>query len=141
MRSTKIIVLKLKEIIYTAIFALLGILLILLLIFMFTNKKQDATPTMNYVPGVYRSCILLKNQSLDVEVVVDKDHISAVSLMNLNTATETIYPLLKPAMSNIESQLTTDIAFEDISIDSNYKYTSDVLLKAIDVALKKAKLK
>lgn len=141
MRSTKIIVLKLKEIIYTAIFAFLGILLILLLIFMFTKKKEDSTPTMDYVPGVYTSCIMLDDQPLDVELVVDKKHVSSVTIKNLNTSTETLYPLLKPAMSNIEAQLVNDIPLEDLSIDSDYKHTSKLLLQAIDSALNKAKQK
>ena len=38
MAKTKIVVIQLKEIIYTVIFAALGILLILLLIFMFSGK-------------------------------------------------------------------------------------------------------
>lgn len=40
--KTKIIVLHMKEIIYTIIFAALGILLILLLILMFHQKEQSA---------------------------------------------------------------------------------------------------
>ena len=40
--KTKIIVLHMKEIIYTIIFAALGILLILLLILMFHPKEQSA---------------------------------------------------------------------------------------------------
>ena len=40
--KTKIIVLHMKEIIYTIIFAALGILLILLLILMFHTKEQSA---------------------------------------------------------------------------------------------------
>ena len=39
--KTKIVVLHLKELIYTAIFAVLGILLILLLIFMFLPDKKE----------------------------------------------------------------------------------------------------
>ena len=42
--KTKIIVLHMKEIIYTIIFAALGILLILLLILMFHPKEQSAEP-------------------------------------------------------------------------------------------------
>ena len=36
---------QLKEIIYTVIFAALGILLILLLIYMFTDKDDEVAPT------------------------------------------------------------------------------------------------
>ena len=57
--KTKIVVLHLKELIYTAIFAVLGILLILLLIFMFLpdKKEKSAAETMQYTAGVYTSSI------------------------------------------------------------------------------------
>ena len=52
---TKIIVLHMKEIIYTAVFAVLGIVLILLLLFMFlperekhTDKEAKYTPWLLY---------------------------------------------------------------------------------------------
>ena len=40
---TKIIVLHMKEIIYTAVFAVLGIVLILLLLFMFLPEREKHT--------------------------------------------------------------------------------------------------
>lgn len=52
--KTKIVVLHMKELIYTAIFAVLGILLILLLIFMFLpddNTDGKTEETMQYVAG------------------------------------------------------------------------------------------
>ncbi len=42
--KTKIIVVHMKELIYTGIFILLGIVLILLLISMFTPAKNQSTP-------------------------------------------------------------------------------------------------
>lgn len=68
-----------KEIIYTAIFVGLGILLITLFLVMFRPKK-DTVPTsgdpVHYVPGVYSSVITLNSQDINVEVTVDskKNH-------------------------------------------------------------------
>ena len=54
---TKIVVLRMKEIIYTAIFIGLGILLITLLFIMFGPGKDTSetasAPAAVYVPGVY----------------------------------------------------------------------------------------
>ena len=49
--KTKIVVLHMKELIYTLIFAGLGILLIFLLLFMFLPGKEDgeSVETMRYV--------------------------------------------------------------------------------------------
>ena len=51
--KTKIIVLHMKEIIYTAVFAALGILLIILLIVMFRpgGKDKSADAKKQYTPG------------------------------------------------------------------------------------------
>lgn len=141
MGSTKIVVLQLKKIIYTAFFIALGIILIILLIFMFTNnKKEETTPTMRYVPGVYSSSVYLDNQPINVEVIVDSNHINSVKIKNMNTATEILYPLLEPAMSNIESQLINDSGINNLIIESKHTHTSTLLLDAIDKALFKAQV-
>ena len=50
--KTKIVVLRMKEIIYTAIFIGLGILLLLLLLVMFRSGKNDTPASANaqYIP-------------------------------------------------------------------------------------------
>ena len=69
--KTRIVVLHMKEVIYTAIFVGLGIVLIILLLFMFLPKKQkgDAEPTMQYTAGVYTSSVMMGSQSADVQVI------------------------------------------------------------------------
>ena len=59
--KTKIVVLRMKELIYTGIFVALGILLILLLVYMFApkGKKSPASADAAYTPGVYTSSITL----------------------------------------------------------------------------------
>ena len=67
--KTKIVVLHMKEMIYTLVFAGLGILLILLLIFMFLPRQKDASSeTMKYVAGVYTSTIQLNDNTMDVQL-------------------------------------------------------------------------
>ena len=67
--KTKIVVLHTKELIYTAVFALLCILLIVLLFVMFgpghTDKKQ--TSHKQYTPGTYTSTLTLNNTNLEVK--------------------------------------------------------------------------
>ena len=93
--KTKIVVFHMKEIIYTAIFAALGILLILLLLFMFlpghTKGKQTSK---DYKPGIYTASMTLNNTPLEVEVSVDKNHINSIRFANLDESVETMYPLV-----------------------------------------------
>ncbi|MFP4697899.1 MAG: hypothetical protein ACLFMO_04240 [Eubacteriales bacterium] len=136
--STKIIVLQLKEVIYTAIFVGLGIFLIILLIFMFSPKKKDADPTTNYIPGVYTSSIMLENQAVNVEVIVDENQINSVKLVDLDPGLETLYPLLQPSLEHISQQLNEDSSLEDVSYELDKKHTSLMLIEAIQEAIKKA---
>ena len=56
-KSPKFMVFHLKELIYTLVFVLLGIVLIISLIFMFCNKnqgeKETQTTKSQYQPGLY----------------------------------------------------------------------------------------
>lgn len=140
MGSTKIFVFRLKEILYTTFFIALGILLIILLINMFAGKKEkETTPSFGYTPGVYTASVLLDQQPIQVEVIVDKNHINSVKLVDLNEATQTLYPLLETAMSEIESQLVLQSSIGPVEVKTEYKYTSTLLLDAINDALSKAK--
>lgn len=139
--KTKIVVLHMKELIYTGIFAVLGILLILLLIFMFLpdkNKKNDSKETMQYVAGVYTSSIKFNDNAIDVEVVIDNNRINAISLVNLDETVATMYPLMQPALDNISQQIYEKQSLDNITYPEENQYTSTVLLQAVEHALEKA---
>ena len=137
--KTKIVVLHMKEMIYTLIFAGLGILLILLLIFMFLPKESKKTAeTMNYVAGVYTSTIQFNDNTIDVQVVVDESKIQSVSLVNLDETVTTMYPLMEPAAQEIASQVCEKQSTDNIAYSEDNPYTSMVILNAVKSALKKA---
>ena len=138
--KTRIVVLHMKEVIYTVIFAALAILLILLLVFMFRSGKKgaDAQETMKYVSGVYTSSIALNNQAMDVKVVVDDNRINSISLDNLDETAATMYPLMQPALDQISQQIYEKQSTEGITYDEANQYTSTVLLNAIKDTLSKA---
>ena len=141
--KTRIVVLHMREVIYTAIFAALAILLILLLVFMFRSGKKDsaAQETMKYVSGVYTSSILLNNQTMDLKVVVDDNRINAISLDNLDETAATMYPLMQPALDHISQQIYEKQSTENITYEEANQYTSVVLLNAIKNALSRAEVK
>ncbi len=141
--KTKIVVLHMKELIYTVVFAVLGILLVLLLVFMFLpdkNKKEDSTETMKYVAGVYTSSIMFQNRTIDVEVVVDENHINSISLVNLDETVSTMYPLMQPALENLSEQIYEAQSTDHVTYSDDNQYTSMVLLNAINDALAKAQV-
>ena len=105
--KTKIVVLRMKELIYTGIFVALGILLILLLVYMFApkDKKNTATADAAYTPGVYTSSIILGGNAVDVAVTVSETRIEAIAFNNLDETIETMYPLMQPALDNLADQI------------------------------------
>ena len=139
--KTRIVVFHMKEIIYTAIFIGLAILLICLLFVMFHPKKSE-TParSASYIPGVYTSSLTLGNQNLNVEVTVDDTDITSVSFVSLDEAVTTMYPLMEPVMADLENQILAHQSTEDLSYSMETRYTAQVLLNAIDNALQKARI-
>lgn len=141
--KTKILVFHMKELIYTGIFIVLGILFIILLAIMFfPGKDNNSDPPLEtaniYVPGIYSTSILLGNHTIDVEVIVNSHDIQSVELKNLDDAVTTMYPLIKPAFDDIANQLKETGSPDAITYSDDNKYTSLVLLDAIRSSLEKA---
>lgn len=137
--KTKIIVLHMKEIIYTAVFATLAVILILLLLFMFLPKNKEAKISeAEYMPGVYTSTVTLNNTALEVEVTVDESHINSIRFSNLDETVATMFPLIQPAIEDIAEQVYDKQSLNDIRYSEENPYTSQIIIDAIEEALKKA---
>ena len=138
--KTQIIVLHMKEVIYTFVFAGLSILLIFLFLYMFLPSKNEAdnTESATYTAGVYTSSILFKNSAIDVQVAVDANRINSISLVNLDESVTAMYPLVEPALEELAGQILKKQSTEGISYSSDNQYTSLMLLEAINTALEKA---
>ncbi len=153
--KTKIVVLHMKELIYTGIFVALGILLVMLLLIMFLPDKEnaagqtspsgeseeeiaDAPKSALYIPGIYTTELVLGGQAIDVEVIVEQNAITSIRLVNLSEAVTTMYPLLQPTFDTICQQVYETQSLDGISYSDDSKYTSLVLLEAIQNSLDKA---
>lgn len=138
---TKIVVLRLKELIYTGIFIALAILFIVLLVIIFKpkeakSKKEEASL---YTPGKYTTSIVFNDTSLDVEVTVSAEEITSVRLNNLDETVSVMYPLMEPALDELSAQIIETQSLENITYSDDNKYTSMVLLNAITTSLEQAK--
>ena len=138
--KTQIVVLHMKEVIYTCVFAGLSILLIFLFLYMFlpSQNKADNTESATYTAGVYTSSILFKNSAIDVQVIVDANRINSISLISLDESVTTMYPLVEPALEELARQIVKKQSTEEISYSASNQYTSMMLLDAINSALTKA---
>ena len=144
--KTKIVVLHVKELIYTGILAVLGILFIVLLIIMFLPKeeKPETVPTMTqttsntYVPGVYTTSLILNDNVVEIEVTVDERNINSIRLVNLDEAVTTMYPLIQPSFEDLANQIIQNQSLDGVTYSDDSKYTSMILLNAITASLEKA---
>lgn len=138
--KTKIVVLHMKEIIYTAIFIVLGIFLAFLLFFMFGSGNAKNVNNDMYQPGIYTSSLKLSNATLEVEVTVDSSNINSIRFTNLDETVETAYPLVQPAMEHIAQQVCETQSLENLSFSDDNVYTSQVIVDAIQSALDKSSM-
>lgn len=90
--------------------------------------------------GVYSTSIELNDNSFDVQVTVDTNHINSIELVNLSKTTTAMYPLMEPALESIASQIYSSQSTENITYEEDNKYTSMLLLEAIRSALAKASI-
>lgn len=146
--KTKIVVLHVKELIYTGIFVVLGILFLVLLIVMFLPDKKENQETMapgvteetvKYVPGVYTTSLILNGNVVEIEVTVDEYNINSVRLKNLDDAVTTMYPLLEQAFDNLATQIVENQSLSNLTFPEENQYTSMVLEEAIYNTFEKAK--
>ena len=165
--KTKIVVLRMKEVIRTGILAAVGLFLIILLLLLSipgkdpdagssAPAKQEQSDTIpakpasskgsilqescskgSYLPGIYKTELELGGHSLEVEVILEKDSISSLRLVEPSSEVLALYPLLAPSMENIRSQLVQTQSLDSVTGNPGSRYTSMILLNAVRDCLKK----
>ena len=88
--------------------------------------------------SIYTSTISLGDQTFDVQVNVEQDRITAISLNNLSETTAAMYPLMEPALDSIASQIYVNQTTEGLIYGEDDRYTSELLVSAINQALEQA---
>ena len=122
--KTKILVFKMKEIIYTIVFAVLAILLIIFLVIKGHSKKSsESAKKSTFSPGIYEASIVLSSNPVNIEVVVDHEQIKSISMVNVSEAVTTMYPLISSSLTEIASQIvqnnsTENLVFNEIHLNN-----------------------
>jgi uncharacterized protein with FMN-binding domain len=134
-KSPKFMVFHLRELIYTVVFVLLGIVLVISLIFMFcyrnNDEKQKETSSGQYEAGVYTSCVTLNGNPMEVTVTLDCNHINSITVDNISDTITTMYPLVEPAFEDIAKQIVDTQSVENIQFSKDSQYTYSMLYDAI----------
>ena len=140
--KTKIVVLHMKELIYTGLFILLGVLFIILLVIMFNPKGEKASKDSStaYIPGVYTTSLILQGSAVNLEVVVNESQITSIRFINMEESVPTLYPLMEPALDDLAQQIYESQDLSTVKYNNENRYTSLMLLEAISNTLEKASL-
>lgn len=139
--NTKIVVLRSKELIYTIVLLTVGIMILIILLSIFLpGDDSPALPESeaSYIPGIYSSSLQLSNMLADLEVTVDANQITSISLINLDEAVTTMYPLMEPTLEELSEKILETQSLDNITYTDESKYTSIILLNAITSSLDKA---
>lgn len=155
--KTKIVVLRMRQVVTALLFVGIGILLAIILITNFANERQDkeillenpedTEGTINsttlegalYIPGTYSTQIVLGKENVLLSVTVDQNTIQKVELTEKTEAVDTLYPLLEPTLAQINEKLSETGTLDETLEQTENRYTSMVLLQAIRSSLGQAK--
>lgn len=140
--QTHIVVLKMRSLIYTAVFVFLLVVFGILIFLMFRkdeNTPVDAdAPVISYSPGCYSSLMPLGDSSIGVNVTVSSERIESICLDSIPEDVSKQFPLLAPAMESLAQQILEKQSLDSIEYDENMQYTQSALADTIRLALKKA---
>ncbi len=137
MGQTKIFVFSMRQIVKAGLLALGGLVVILMLIYMFLPKNKTVSAIYPYVPGTYTSRIVLHSRPVEVKVDVSETKILSVSMTDLGETQEVFYPLFGKAMEEISGEVIR-LQSAQIAPSADYPITSGILIEAVQTALEKA---
>ncbi len=155
--KTKIVVLRMRQVVTALLFVGIGILLTIILITNFANERQDKEILLEnpedtegtidsttpegalYIPGTYSTQIVLGKENVLLSVTVDQNTIQKVELTEKTEAVDTLYPLLEPTLAQINEKLSETGTLDETLEQTENRYTSMVLLQAIRSSLGQAK--
>ena len=155
MSKTKIVVLRMKEVVYTAVFVGLGILLLIVLFFMFgrqnspksessqsniSNESSTYKNDAGYRAGIYESQFVIGENTINLEVALDEEQVKSVKVKNLDESVETMYPLMKSAVKDVSKQLSSGVSIDEVVLSKNSMYTEKLVLDAVKTVLDEQKL-
>ena len=144
MGGTKIFVLRIKDVIRLAAFALAGIAILGVLAFLFMPRaggRGEAPPVEQtgdlYIPGTYTASIILNDRPVDILVTVTENEIVAVEMTEMYESQRILFPLFEVMMERVSD----DVLFyqsADVEIHNDFPVTTGILQQAVVAALDQA---
>ncbi len=137
MGSTKFVVVKAKELVKTAVFAVLGVIIIVGLITFFLNMGKDED-TGIYRDGTYYGEMNVGQETAEIAVTVEDGEIAAIFMEDPGEAVAAFYPLLETAAEEVGREVVATQSLT-IEVDPENAHSAQLVLNAIAEGLEQAK--
>ena len=134
--STKFVVVKAKELIKTAIFAVLGVIIIVGLITFFLQMGNDENTGM-YRDGTYYGELETGGEITEIAVVIEDGEIADVSVEETTEAVTVFYPLLETAVEEV-GQAIVESQSLTVEVSQGNAHSAQLVLDAVAKCLEKA---
>ena len=136
MSGGKFVVIKLRELIKTAVFAILGVIILVGFIWFFLNLgKEDSA---SYKDGSYYTQVVVGEESAMVCVAVERGMVADISLSEMSESAMVFYPLLETAVEEVCAEVVKNQSL-DIQVSEQNAYSAQTILKGVAQALEDAK--
>jgi hypothetical protein len=106
--------------------------------------------TVQYIPGIYTAPFTLNGQTVHLEIIIGDNTIESIRLTDLDESTAAMYPLVQSSLDTLSAQIyenqtnenlsSNTFSLENLSYSGETRYTSLLLLDALQTALDKAAL-
>ncbi|MBQ7758833.1 FMN-binding protein [Anaerotignum sp.] len=136
MGGTKFVVVKAKELIKTAIFAVLGVIIIVGLITFFLNMGKDEG-TGQYRDGTYYGEMNVGDETAEIAVKIEDGEIADISMEEPTETVSVFYPLLETAAEEVGQAVVASQSLT-VEVDPENTHTSQLVLDAVAECLAEA---
>ena len=137
MGSTKFVVVKAKELAKTAVFAILGVIIIVGLITFFLHMGDDDNTGM-YRDGTYYGEMETGGETTVIAVEIENGEIAAVSAEETSEAVAVFYPLLTSVVEEVGDKVVASQSLT-VEVSPENAYSAQIVLDAVAECLEKAK--
>lgn len=136
MGSTKFVVVKARELVKTAVFAILGVIIIVGLITFFLHMGDDENTGM-YRDGTYYGEMKTGGEITEIAVKVKDGRIAEISMDEPAEAVAVFYPLLETAVEEVGREVVATQSLT-VEVSPENAYSAQLILDAVAECLQKA---
>ena len=127
-----------RELLKTAVFAVLGIIILVGLVLFFLRMGGESDSGF-YKNGTYEAALPISNTEAAVEVTVKDGRIADVQMLNKSESVAVMYPLLEDAVAEVQQQIVQKQSTADVTVSQKNTYSAQAVLQAVTECLEQAK--